>query len=138
MWAMVQTSMEKFISMFEWVPNVSLHFSNKNTRIDLFVAKTTCSVLGMDAIYAFSRQLASVECQLPEPEFPSKNTATLTLRPDVLIMLQQKSRRLPMASVKPVGDEIQRLLAQGVIKVIDSLPYISPIVIVHKKDSSAI
>ena len=52
-----------------------------------------------------------------------------TLQPDALIYDYNKlSRRIDaLASV-----------AQGVIKAIDNLPYISPIVVVHKKDSSAI
>ena len=81
------------IAMSGWIPNVSLHFNNKRVHIDLFMAKTTYSVLGMDAgpswpcmdaisalRLTISCQLASVECQLPEPVSPSKNTVTLTLK----------------------------------------------------------
>ncbi|XP_037521693.1 uncharacterized protein LOC119398948 [Rhipicephalus sanguineus] len=48
----------------------------------------------------------------------------------------QKLRRLPLSLRKPVSDQLQRLLSDDVIERANASEWISPIVVVRKKDDS--
>ncbi len=126
------------ISMTGWFKNVSLCFNNKRGQVDLFVAEVPYAILGVDGIASLGLNIYCSAASMPSKETVnmSDTVATLKLRSDAPVTSQQSLRRLPLALEKPVENEIRRLLSEDVIEPINNFPYISPIVVVPKKDSS--
>lgn len=59
----------------------------------------------------------------------------VNIRPSV-IPVRHRMRRIPLAARQSVSEEIRRLEAAGVIERINSSEWVSPIVVVQKKDGS--
>ena len=121
------------------IPGVTITYNNKSTKCDLFVADVASSVVGMDVISGlrlkidFSNACRNISLV---KNAASEKVLQITLKSDAPNTLIQPLRRLPFALEQPVEDEIQRLIAADVIEPINSSPYVSPIVVVRKKDNS--
>ena len=137
-----------------WLSSIPVKFRDRSANIDFLVADVPTSVVGIDGITALRLTLAGSSASdttsgsaTSQAQRQSTGTEDLqNLLRNEMVELKKKVdapatviqplRRLPVALEKPVEKEIEKLLAAGTIEAIENSPYVSPIVVVPKKNDT--
>ena len=129
------------------ISGVNAHFNNKSAQCTFYVADVPRSIIGMDIISALRLNIscdrpfststpADTQPVIAEIHENEKPVVSIHLKKDAPASIITPARRLPFALENPVELELRKLLAADIIEPIASSPYISPIVVVNKRDNS--
>lgn len=135
-----------------------IEYSGTQATVTFYVTQKGASLLGLDAIQKLQINIvgSSLTClhtttnQLELPEntppgfealfseglgFVKDYVHQIKRRPDVTPVIA-KLRRLPLALRQQVSDELARLEHEDIIERVDASEWVSPLVVVKKKDGS--
>ena len=120
-------------------------FNNKRATISFYVSNASQSVLGIDAISALRLVISYEESDCFTDSDRDRDQrvnvakcetdAKIRMLPTAPDSIVQRVRRLPFSLEEKVEKEIRQMIADDVIEEVTSSPYVSPIVVVPKKNN---